>query len=233
MSHPGLIYRSPYAFTFRQRMVLAASAPLIAGTLKGICITCREERQGLEHFRPLIASGKHVILAIWHETLGLAAWHHRNSGYHTLTSYSFDGELAARVVRRFGLYALRGSSSRGGHEALKQLQAASAVVPAVGFTLDGPRGPRRAAKPGVAVLALRTGLPIVPHAFAASRCWRMHSWDRLIIPKPFARLVTAYGEPIYPPRDNTPETIEALRSEVEQALNRLQATLEERLLQGD
>lgn len=170
-----------------------------------------------------------MILAIWHETLGLAAWYHRNTGYHTLTSYSFDGELAARVVRHFGLYALRGSSSRGGAEALKEMQRAAALVPALGFTLDGPKGPRRVAKPGVAILALKTGLPIIPHAFAAAPCWRMRSWDQFIVPKPFGRLVSGYGEPIYPPPKGTPGAIESLRREVERSLNRLHESLDQEL----
>lgn len=229
MSQPGLDYQSPLTFTFRQRAVLAGGSFLIAGAYKTLCATCREEDRDHERLQHFTAAGQHVLLAIWHETLGLAAWHHRNTGFHTLTSYSFDGELAARVVRRFGLYALRGSSSRGGHEALRQMQRAAETVPAIGLTLDGPRGPRRVAKPGAAILAIRTGLPIIPQAFAASPCWRMRSWDRLLVPKPFARLVTVLGEPIYPPPKGEPKAIERLRAEVETTLNRLQTTLEHEL----
>jgi len=174
-------------------------------------------------------AGRHVILAFWHETLGLAAWYHRNTGYHTLTSYSFDGELAARVVRCFGLYALRGSSTRGGLEALKEMQRATALVPAVGLTVDGPKGPRRVAKAGVAILALKTGVPIIPQAFAATPCWRMRSWDQLIVPKPFGRLISLYGEPIYPPPKGARGAIESLRTDVERSLNRLHESLEQEL----
>ncbi len=227
MKHPGLQYHSPYAFTLKQRLMLAAGAPLIAGALKALCWTCSEERLGPDTIANLIGTGQHVIPAIWHETLGLAAWHYRGTGYHTLTSYSFDGELAARVVLRFGLPALRGSSSRGGRDALEHMRTATEFVPAVGFTLDGPKGPPRIAKPGIAILALRTGLPVVPHAFAASKCWRMRSWDRLVIPKPRARLLSACGPPIYPPPENTPEAMESLRAEVEHVLNQLHDTLDQ------
>ena len=226
MKHPGLQYDSPYAFTLKQRLTLAAGAPLIAGTLKALCWTCTEERRESHIVESLIEAGQHVIPAFWHETLGLAAWRFRDTGYHTLTSYSFDGELAARVVLRFGLPALRGSSSRGGRDALNQMQKATELVPAVGFTLDGPKGPRRVAKAGIAILALRTGLPVVPHAFAASRCWRMRSWDRLIIPKPRARLLSACGPPIYPPPKGTPKAIASLRAEIEEALKRLHETID-------
>ncbi len=229
MSQPGLNYHSPEVFTLRQRVVLATGGPLIAGAYKTLCVTCRQETRNAEPLQRSIAAGQHVLLAVWHETLGLAAWHHRNTGFHTLTSYSFDGELAARIVRCFGLYALRGSSSRGGHEALIQMQRAAETVPAIGLTLDGPRGPRRVAKPGAAILAMRTGLPVIPQAFAATPCWRLRSWDRMFVPKPFARLVTVYGEPIYPPPKGEPKAIERLRAEVENALNRLQTALDEEL----
>ncbi|HOF40105.1 MAG TPA: lysophospholipid acyltransferase family protein [Candidatus Hydrogenedentes bacterium] len=229
MSPPELSYDSPETFTFRQRMLLTLGCPLLAGAYKALCVTCRQERRGEELFQRSLASGQHVFVAFWHETLGLAAWLHRNTGFHTLTSYSFDGEVAARVVRSFGLYAVRGSSSRGGYEALRQMQRAVDKVPAVGFTLDGPTGPRRVAKPGAAILAIRTGVPIVPLALAASSCWRLHSWDQLIIPKPFGRILSIYGDPILPPPKGAPKAIEQLRSEVERALNRLHASLEEEL----
>jgi lysophospholipid acyltransferase (LPLAT)-like uncharacterized protein len=232
LSHPGLTYQSPNDFSLKQRIALTLGVPLIAGFYRAICMTCRQEARNAHQLENLIEAGSHAIPVFWHESLGLAAWYFRGTGYHTLTSYSFDGELAARVVRRFGLYALRGSSSRGGYDALKQLKKAAELVPAIGFTLDGPKGPRRVAKPGVAILALQTGLPVIPQAFAASRCWRMRSWDRLLVPKPFARLVTAFAEPIYPPPKATSGAIEALRSEIEGALNQLHGSLETELGQA-
>jgi hypothetical protein len=97
----------------------------------------------------------------------------------------------------------------------------------IGFTLDGPRGPRRAAKSGVAILAARTQVPILPNAFAASAAWRLRSWDRFVVPKPFSRILCAYGPPIAPPADESAESIEAKRLEVEAALNTLQTELDE------
>lgn len=219
-------YTSPVRYTRRQRVALAAGSRALAWTLKGLCVTCRFQTQHPERLERVTRDGGHVLIAIWHETLALAAWCYRGRGYHTLTSYSFDGELAACVLRRFGLCAVRGSSSRGGSDALRQLEKAARLTPVVGFTLDGPRGPRRIAKPGLAILAARTGLPIVPHAFAADRCRRMNSWDRLILPKPFARVTTRFGEPIAPPASTAPDVVEAKRLEIETALNELHASLE-------
>lgn len=227
MSGGGLVYTSPHPFTFRQRLVLTLASRGIAVALRAIGATTRTEVRNAEyHDRVVAAHGGHVLIAFWHESLALAAWHHRGTGSHTLTSYSFDGELAARVVRHLGCFALRGSSSRGGAEALAQMVKAVPQVPLLGFTLDGPRGPRRVAKPGVALLALRSNFPIVPVAFHSARVWRMNSWDRLMLPKPFARILCVYDEPIPPPPDSSSEAIEATRLKVEQRLNALHEGLE-------
>lgn len=171
----------------------------------------------------------HAVLCFWHETLPLAIYTYRNTGFHTLTSYSYDGEIAARLIEPFGLHALRGSSSRGGAEALRELEKAIQLVPIVGITNDGPKGPRRESKPGPAILAARTQNPIIPNAFAITRCKRMKSWDRLIFPAPFSRIVCAYGPAIDPPSDTSEEAIESTRLELELAMNRLQESLESEL----
>ncbi|MCL4217465.1 MAG: DUF374 domain-containing protein [Candidatus Hydrogenedentes bacterium] len=185
------------------------------------------EQRNVVYWNEANASGQCVLLAFWHEVLGVAAFTYRDTGFHTLTSYSFDGELAARIVNHFGLHALRGSSSRGGLRALVELQKAIKHVPAIGLTLDGPKGPPREAKPGVGILAARTKAPIIPVAFAATPCWRMRSWDRLIVPKPFGRIICAYGPPIFPdPDDDSPAAIELLRSQTESTLCTLHEELD-------
>ncbi len=202
------------------------AVPAAAGALKILCATCRTDCFQRENLESVVEKHGHAIMAIWHESMAVAAWLYRGTGSHTLTSYSFDGEIAARVVRRFGLFAVRGSSSRGGAGALESLTAAVKCVERVGFTLDGPKGPRRVAKPGIAILAARTATPIVPHAIAVHPCWRMRSWDRLVIPRPFARIVSVFGPPIEPPSDGSPEAIEATRAAVEAELNRLHDIVE-------
>jgi lysophospholipid acyltransferase (LPLAT)-like uncharacterized protein len=105
-------------------------------------------------------------------------------------------------------------------------------VPAVGFTLDGPRGPRRVAKPGMSILSARVRAPVVPLAYAVSRAWRLHTWDRLAVPKPFARILCALGPPIAPPADATPEAVEPHRERVERELNALHQVLEDEVSPG-
>jgi lysophospholipid acyltransferase (LPLAT)-like uncharacterized protein len=226
---PGLVYTSPIAFTLRQRIALATIPLAIATTLKALNCACRREVRNSEYVQQVIEEHGRVILAIWHESIVMAPYHYRGTGFHGLTSYSFDGEMAARILAWLGLPSLRGSSNRGGKEALANLAAALEHVPLVGFTLDGPRGPRRVAKPGIAVLAARTQTPIVPHAFAVQPAWRLRSWDRLPIPKPFGRIVSACGVPIPTPPASTPEGIEHMRQQVENALNALHEELEREL----
>jgi lysophospholipid acyltransferase (LPLAT)-like uncharacterized protein len=218
-------------FNTKQRVMLAVIPPLVSGLWKLLETTCRHEVRGQEHVAACVHEHECLLAAFWHESIGMAAYCHRNRGYHTLTSQSFDGELAARVVHRFGFHVVRGSSSRGGGKALHELRLVLVERGAVGIPLDGPRGPRRQAKIGIAALAAQTQTPILPQAFAAAPAWRLRSsWDRLPIPKPFGRVITLYGPPIPPPPVNAPrEVLEATRLRVEEELNRLHAVLEAEL----
>lgn len=214
-------------FTFKQKALLCTAPPLGSILYKSLCASCRMEVRGVEHLHAVIGEHKRIIVAFWHEVLGLAAWYYRNSGYTTLTSHSFDGELAARFIRRFGFQIARGSSSRGGYEALGELRKALRQPPGLGFTVDGPKGPRRCAKPGIAILSSVSRVPITTTAIVARPAWRLNSWDRFVLPKPGGRIIVSFGEPIPPPASRTPEALEATRLQVEQTLTRLHAELDD------
>ncbi len=225
----GLHYDSPVAFTARQRLVLSLGAPLIATSLRFLLRTCRYEHQGLDPGEDLQATHGRAIVAVWHESTTLAAYYYRNTGAHALVSNSFDGELGARTIQRLGILAIRGSSGSGGSQALRELATTLEHAGAVLLTLDGPRGPRRVAKPGAAVLAARTGASIIPHAFAVRRAWRLHSWDRFVIAKPFAHVISAHGPAIPPPDTTSPAAIEETRIQVESGLNQIHRQIERAL----
>lgn len=226
MTPSDLVYASPKAFSLRQRILLRVVPPIVAGTLKIILFTCRVELRGEENFRPALDRGDHLLAGIWHETLALAVHFMKNDGFHTLTSYSFDGEMAAKFVGQFGIKALRGSSSRGGMRALSQLATATKSIRVVGLTLDGPRGPRRVSKPGLAMLAADTQLPIYLIASAATRSWRLKSWDRFLLPKPFSKIIYSIAGPIAPPVSKEREVVKAKVLEIQDALNALQSEIE-------
>ena len=140
-----------------------------------------------------------TVFAFWHATLLACAYRFRGLGIAIMISQSFDGELIARVVERLGFVAVRGSSSRGGASALRGMQAAYGEGRICAFTADGPKGPAHVAKPGPVQLAQLGGAPWVG-AFHAhpSKCWRMRSWDRFMIPKPFATITFSWPAHVEP-----------------------------------
>ncbi|MEZ4333951.1 MAG: lysophospholipid acyltransferase family protein [Myxococcota bacterium] len=174
------------------------------------------------------ADGPHLA-ALLHQAFVVAAWLFRDAGYAVAISRSRDGDRVAAVLDRLG-YAepARGSSSRGGSAALIGLLRRLAAGTTVAVLVDGPRGPAAVAKPGIAALARRSATPIQPVALAARPALRLASWDRTLVPLPFARVVCAFGAPLDPGADDD----EALARRVEQRLVELQAQAEARLVRG-
>ncbi|MBL8748781.1 MAG: lysophospholipid acyltransferase family protein, partial [Planctomycetes bacterium] len=160
-------------------------------------LTWRVQRGG-ERGLELLASERPWIVSMWHgRMLCLMPMRlHKGRGIHVLVSPSDDGSLAARALRSFRFRAIRGSLSRGGATALRTMRDLMTGGGQLVVTPDGPRGPRHATNAGVAWLARATGSPVLPVGVAVDRAWRLRSWDRFTIPKPFARLVVAYGEPV-------------------------------------
>lgn len=216
-------------FSLRQRLILATAPYLASWLYRLIYATCKVEVRGREHFDELVRSDRLKLGGFWHETIGLGACALEGRDYVTLTSYSFDGELAARFARRFGTRSVRGSSSRGSVKALALLEKAITESEGVLYTLDGPRGPRRRSKPGIAYLAARTGYPVLPIAAAASKAWRLKTWDKFIIPKPGAHIIVAFGEPVQPPADDSAAAARVSAQAITDALNALHDGIETEL----
>jgi lysophospholipid acyltransferase (LPLAT)-like uncharacterized protein len=137
------------------------------------------------------------VAALFHESLLTAAHFFRDHGYAVAISRSRDGDLIAAALRGLGFgESTRGSSSQGGASALRGLMRQIEAGQTVSVLVDGPRGPARVSKTGIVALARLTGLPIQPVAFSARPAIRLGSWDRGLVPLPFARVVCAFGEPI-------------------------------------
>lgn len=198
-------------------LALAAGPALGVIAMRVLAATLRVRREEAA-VAPLWAARAPLIYAMWHGRLLLLPYLYGHRGAHVLTSRSRDGELVARWISRFGLDPVRGSSSRGGGDALRVLTRALRAGREVVVVPDGPRGPREVLKPGVIALARLSGAPIVPTAVGASREWRLRSWDEFRIPRPFARCVVRFGEPIRVSRAADRAGEEAARKEVEAAL---------------
>lgn len=143
----------------------------------------------------LRAGGRPFIFSLWHGHLLPLLWHHRGSDVAILISEHRDGELIARTAQWLGYRLIRGSTSRGAERALLSLVRELKSGREVAITPDGPRGPARKFAPGALIAAQRAGVPILPIAASADNAWRLRSWDRFMIPKPFARITVAYGPP--------------------------------------
>lgn len=188
--------------------------------------TCRiGPASGVELLDELARQPKPMILSFWHSRIvgcmRMIEIHLQKKRHplHVLISRSRDGEFIARGLAVYGVTSARGSASRGGSTAMRSLvryldETGGVVV----TTPDGPRGPTRQLKPGTIRLAELSGAPIVPLSFAASRSWRLSSWDRFILPKPGSVLAPVVGEPIHVPADLDDEGRERSRLEVEAAL---------------
>ena len=159
--------------------------------------TTRLRVRGQEHYRELRETNQRFIYALWHERQLFFIYSHRGVNAAILVSRSRDGELIARALELSGNHAVRGSSSRGAPAALLALIDSVQAGRDAGVTPDGPKGPRRAVKPGVLYLAQKLGVPILPMTSALSKKLVFkRSWDHFQVPLPFGRAVIAYGEPI-------------------------------------
>ena len=152
-------------------------------------------REGLDALR---VAKTPLVIVIWHGELLPCLLAHRNEGIAVLISEHQDGEIIARIAEAMG-YApsVRGSSSRGAARALLRLVRTLEGGVDVGITPDGPRGPARMLAVGALAAAQRSGAPMVAIRAHASRAWRLRSWDRFMVPKPFAQVTLAYGTPTY------------------------------------
>ncbi len=189
----------------------------------GLGATLRWRAEGVERLEAVIRSGRQPIMAFWHGRILPATLYFARRGIVVITSENFDGEWIAGIIERFGYGTARGSTSRGGLRALLQLSRDMAAGKAAGFTIDGPRGPARVAQPGAVWLAKATGNPVVPFHIEADRFWTVNSWDRTLIPKPFATVAIAVGEPLEVPADAGDDALEAARRDLELRLQALEA----------
>ncbi|HEU6450768.1 MAG TPA: lysophospholipid acyltransferase family protein [Gemmatimonadaceae bacterium] len=142
-------------------------------------------------------AGKPVVFTLWHGEMLALLWHHRGEGITVLISEHGDGEIIARIAEALGFRTVRGSTSRGAGRALLGMSRTVQEGGDVAFTPDGPRGPARRFAPGALIVAQRTGAPVITLAVSPTRAWRLKSWDRFVIPKPFSRIRIAYGDPVY------------------------------------
>ena len=169
-----------------------------------------------------------MIVVVWHQRLFALASRFANSDFSTLVSRHADGEMLARVLEGLGLTAIRGSSTRGGAQAVRELMRKSSGPIRIAITPDGPRGPAQVLQSGAVYLASKTGLPIYCAAIGLDRPWQLRSWDRFWLPRPFSRALLRVSAPITVPPDLDRAQLETWRASVEAELQRVTQEADER-----
>jgi len=166
-------------------------------------------------------NGHTCVYAFWHRNLLLLAMQRMFSNAVVMVSSSQDGELIAGPLKYLGYKTVRGSTTRHGSQALKQM-IRLAKNHSLAITPDGPKGPVGMIQPGLFQLALLARVPIIPIVAHAEREWVLNSWDRFRVPKPFSRIKVSYGDPISVP---SREEFAAAESQLRQAFRELESLL--------
>jgi hypothetical protein len=180
-------------YTLKQRLIIRFAGLALYWLIRVICSTLKFKVVGWEHH----TESEPLVYCFWHNRIPIATWFWRHRGIVVMSSLSFDSEYIARFIQRFGYGAAKGSSTRGARGGLIQMIRAVKAGKSAAFTVDGPRGPIYEAKPGALLVAKKTGAAILPFSISLDRCWRLPSWDRIEIPKPFARAFVVIGERFY------------------------------------
>ncbi|ASJ72574.1 lysophospholipid acyltransferase family protein [Granulosicoccus antarcticus] len=215
----------------KRRRQLAAKVlpPLIWGLIQLIWKTCRVEKViGGEHIQALQADKVTFIPCYWHQQQifcvrylldQAAANPDLKLGY--LISPSADGDMATQMFGDQGVHIIRGSATRGGAQALREIYQRirkDGISPIV--TPDGPTGPIYKTKPGVPMLSQLSKAPMLPMAYRASRVWQLRSWDRFMLPVPFSRIVLALEAPVHVTREDSADEFGKACVRLDDALER-------------
>jgi lysophospholipid acyltransferase (LPLAT)-like uncharacterized protein len=170
----------------------------------------------------VLKRGQVPIYASWHQRFfpGITLFATRRP-ISIMISQSKDGELISNIVRQLGWHPVRGSSSRGGRKALREVCALANKGCKIAHIVDGPRGPHGVVKPGLLIISSRSGMPILPIITSAEKKWVFNSWDRFIVPKPFSRVIIRFGDEINVPKNLQGPAFEKKRAAIEHTLKKL------------
>ncbi len=212
-------FESLEKYPFKERMLIRLADIVFFLAIKTIGRSLRWEVEGIDHLKAIEAAGEVPVYCVWHDRIFAGTYYLRDRGIAVITSQSMDGEYIARFLKRLGFRTIRGSSTRGGVRALVEMIRRMRDGVAMAFTVDGPRGPRHVAKKGAVILAKKTGNPMLPFTVIADRYWTIDSWDKLQIPKPFARTRFIFAKPIYVEEDSNDGRIDEKRAELQDSLD--------------
>jgi lysophospholipid acyltransferase (LPLAT)-like uncharacterized protein len=213
------------------KMVLFLVPRLVTGYFRLVDRTSRKIFLNRE-YEDQICKKRPFACACFHGTMLFPVYYCRRYPGVVMVSRSWDGEVIDRSIRRMGYDTTRGSSSRGGKEALwEMIDIINDRKYCSGLAVDAPRGPSRQVKIGIVVVAKETGQPVVPMVSWATRQIQFKSWDSMILPLPFSTIVMAFGKPTDVPTGLGNDEYENLRLEIEQEMLRVQEQTENKVRQ--
>jgi lysophospholipid acyltransferase (LPLAT)-like uncharacterized protein len=205
------------SYSRSQRLTLAIVPFIAALLIRALGMTLRYEDVAAPGVPPGGTIPGAKVYAFWHRSLLACAYYFRGQKIAILISRSFDGELIARTVEHLGFIAIRGSSTRGGSTALRQMAELFQKGHQCAITADGPKGPAMVAKPGVVQVADLVDASYIGAFYALpKRAWILRTWDSFLIPKPFSRVALTWPPLVM--RSNE-DTIEQLQADVQTAMN--------------
>lgn len=198
-------------------------ARLLSVTVRALCATLRVTVEGEEEAMAALKAQNGGFLICWHGRTLFPTDRFRGRGYGTLISMSRDGSLMAQYQRNLGMVTIRGSTKRRGVLAAREVLTFLDKGGVMLMTPDGPRGPSHIVQSGVVFLAKKSGKGVIPGGVAASPCWHLNSWDKYLIPKPFARACIHFGDPFFVAPD---ESLEAAAERLAAVMNELETRAE-------
>ena len=207
-----------------RRLYYFLGLPILRGLIRLLTATYRTEQViGAETIRPFMADKALCAPCYWHQhhILGstlIRSWVQQGFKACFLVSGSVDGDVPERVAKAWGAEVIRGSANQSGALALRDMQGMMKNGYSIVTTADGPRGPKYEFKMGAILMARIAGVPIIPIGCAADRAWYLKRWDDFMIPKPFARVVIAIGDPYFIPKDAPLDGLEPHRKAVQEAV---------------
>jgi lysophospholipid acyltransferase (LPLAT)-like uncharacterized protein len=206
-----------YAINLKKKLALKG----IQGFIFFTGVTAKISWVRKEIIYELMEKSQPFIICAWHHDIYFSSWLLKDFELTALISSSKDGEYINQILSGFGFRAVRGSSTRGGIGAMKQLVRCLKDGNAVAITPDGPQGPIHKVQEGIVALAKITGVPIIPWRYEASSCWKLNSWDSHKIPKPFTKIRSVVGQPLYVPKSASSSDFGKYCGQLEMLMNDL------------
>ncbi len=186
--------------------------------------TVRIKVHNFDVIKNLENENRNYIVAFWHSSMLIGWYLQKNKKFAALVSQSKDGDILTSILEKWNFYVVRGSSNKGGHDALDYMIQLIKGNYNLAITPDGPTGPSYKMKPGAVIVSHRTQAPLILLGIRIKNKWQLKSWDKFEIPKPFSNVEVIYSNPILISKNSTREEINIIIQECETKLNELQKT---------